>query len=82
MYTLEDIDCQRSGAANAIGRRLPATLPDVKDFLIRVMDRLAEWQERGEQRRRLSTLTDRMLADIGVDRARAFTEAQKPFWRP
>jgi uncharacterized protein YjiS (DUF1127 family) len=29
----------------------------------------------------LATLDDRMLADIGVERATAFCEAEKPFWR-
>lgn len=36
---------------------------------------------RALQRRRLSTMDDRMLADIGVSRAEATAEARKPFWR-
>jgi uncharacterized protein YjiS (DUF1127 family) len=39
-----------------------------------------DWQERAEQRHRLDGLDDRMLRDIGVDRASAKEEATKPFW--
>jgi uncharacterized protein YjiS (DUF1127 family) len=42
---------------------------------------LLAWQERAEQRRRLAEMDERLLADIGVDRAAAFVEAGKPFWR-
>ncbi len=53
-----------------------------QDFLIRVFDRLAEWQDRDAGRSRLASLDDRMLRDIGVDRGRASEESFKPFWRP
>lgn len=39
------------------------------------------WQERARQRRALSTLSNRMLMDIGIDRVAANVEASKPFWR-
>ena len=38
--------------------------------------------DRSRQRRRLGELDDRMLRDIGLTRADAWAEAQKPFWRP
>ena len=46
-----------------------------------VLDTLLLWQERAAQRRRLGTLDDRMLKDIGVSRAEAEHEAATPFWR-
>ena len=39
------------------------------------------WQARAIARRHLSELDDRLLADIGMDRAGAVDEAAKPFWR-
>jgi uncharacterized protein YjiS (DUF1127 family) len=41
---------------------------------------LLQWHERARQRRTLLTLDDRMLKDIGVSRAEAVREANKPFW--
>lgn len=40
------------------------------------------WSERASQRRALAGLDDRMLHDIGLSRATALNEAEKPFWRP
>jgi uncharacterized protein YjiS (DUF1127 family) len=39
------------------------------------------WIERVRMRRRLSHLSDHMLRDIGVSRAEAARETEKPFWR-
>ena len=39
------------------------------------------WAERAAQRRALASLDDRTLQDIGVSRATAIGEAEKPFWR-
>ncbi len=52
-----------------------------KDFLIRLVDWIGAWQDRAAERRRLLALDDRILVDIGIDRATAIAEAQKPFWR-
>lgn len=52
-----------------------------KDFLIRLIDRIGAWHDRAVERRRLLALDDRMLVDIGIDRATAVDEGQKPFWR-
>lgn len=41
---------------------------------------IALYLERYEQRRALAELDDRMLRDIGVDRAAQAHEARKPFW--
>lgn len=82
MYQFDHVDCGATSATGAIRRRAFFSLPDTTGFLIRFFDRLAEWQDRADQRRRLLTLDHRMLADIGKDRANAFVEAEKPFWRP
>jgi uncharacterized protein YjiS (DUF1127 family) len=39
------------------------------------------WLERARQRRALSELNDHMLRDIGLTRADAWAESEKPFWR-
>ncbi len=81
MYRFDQVDCGGAPAASAIRWR-DSLLPGTKEILIRFLDLLAEWQERAEERRRLLTLDDRMLADIGADRGRVFNEVAKPFWRP
>lgn len=48
---------------------------------LRTICALQVWQARAQQRRSLSTLSDRMLSDIGIDRVAANAEAGKPFWR-
>ncbi len=42
----------------------------------------AEWRARVRSRRRLAQLDDRMLRDIGIDRARVWQETRKWFWQP
>ncbi len=39
------------------------------------------WHQRARQRRQLAELSDRQLADIGISRAEACAEAEKPFWQ-
>lgn len=46
-----------------------------------LVERLLVWQERWEQRERLSGLDEHILRDIGLSRADAAREANKPFWR-
>jgi uncharacterized protein YjiS (DUF1127 family) len=48
----------------------------------RAVDLVLTWHERARQRRRLSSLGDHMLRDIGLSRADVESEAGKPFWRP
>ena len=43
---------------------------------------VARWRERATQRRRLMKLDLRLLSDIGLSRADALSEAEKPFWGP
>ena len=46
----------------------------------RALTRVFGWMERAHSRRQLAELDDRMLADIGIDRATAQVEAERPFW--
>ena len=39
------------------------------------------WHQRSKQRMALLALDERMLEDIGLNRAKAEREAAKPFWR-
>jgi uncharacterized protein YjiS (DUF1127 family) len=55
--------------------------PARPSVLIILADLLMTWIERGRSRHALALLDDRMLQDIGVDRAKAHVEIQKPFWR-
>ena len=61
--------------SEAVGRQ------EGKAFLIRVFDALGEWQDRAAARQRLAAFDNRMLRDIGIDRATAAAESAKPFWR-
>jgi len=42
---------------------------------------LVTWQQRYELRQHLLAMDDRLLEDIGLDRATAAREAAKPFWK-
>jgi uncharacterized protein YjiS (DUF1127 family) len=49
--------------------------------LARVVAACVAWHERARQRSALMELSDYMLCDIGISRAAAIDEAEKPFWR-
>ncbi len=46
-----------------------------------VVARLFAWRDRARSRRQLGELNERLLRDIGLDRASAQAEADKSFWR-
>ena len=46
-----------------------------------VLGTLLTWQERYDQRHKLMALDDRLLKDIGITRAQAREEYEKPVWR-
>ncbi|MDH3703312.1 MAG: hypothetical protein OEU46_18575 [Alphaproteobacteria bacterium] len=50
-------------------------------MLIPLLDRVWLWRDRAAERKMLARFDDRALQDIAVDRATAFAEAAKPFWR-
>ncbi|MGK9164776.1 DUF1127 domain-containing protein [Inquilinus limosus] len=50
-------------------------------LVLRLIDRVLEWQDRDRQRRHLSTLDDHILADVGLSHGDVESEVRKPFWR-
>jgi uncharacterized protein YjiS (DUF1127 family) len=52
------------------------------DTLLRAVEVVLQWHERAKSRRALLGLSDRMLSDIGIDRATAQVEGDRPFWKP
>jgi uncharacterized protein YjiS (DUF1127 family) len=51
-------------------------------WIRRAVDAVLTWHERAQERRQLMQLSDHMLRDIGISRAEALGEAEKPFWQP
>lgn len=47
----------------------------------RLLKMILVWQTRINDRRHLSRLDNRLLVDIGIDRADIEREAEKPFWQ-
>ena len=71
----ECLDCPPAPASFAPARGIGA-------FFATILSRLAEWQERAEQRAHLAGMDDRMLKDIGISAVDAAHESDKPFWKP
>lgn len=73
-------------AAIAAGRGLPAAALSVKPLaglsqtLARIAEELHRRRELARSRALLAELDERMLRDIGVDRASASAEAGRGFW--
>ena len=61
------------------------TAPVLRIEMVNPLERLVTtvvaWQQRYEMRRHLLEMEDRLLDDIGMSRAQARLEADKPFWR-
>jgi uncharacterized protein YjiS (DUF1127 family) len=62
-------------------RTRPASRARLSGAIGGVMAALGEWQRRRRSRAQLATLDERMLQDIGLSRADAWFEINKPFWR-
>ncbi|QCG98786.1 DUF1127 domain-containing protein [Azospirillum sp. TSA2s] len=69
-----------SGAELFVRKPAPAGV-GLGGHVVALFDRLATWNERRRQRRALEALPDHLLSDIGISRADADYEAEKPFWR-
>lgn len=82
----------RPNDGRALGLHPPAELPSWRALLvifgrkvaaeaISSVEGLARLGERARERRALAALDDRMIQDIGIDRARIWGELSKPVWR-
>ena len=49
--------------------------------VLRALENALLWRERVKSRRALLGMDDRMLSDIGIDRATARSEGDRPFWQ-
>ena len=52
-----------------------------RKLLAGVIDTLLVWHARSSDRWRLLEMDNRMLRDIGVEKAAVHQEAMRPFWR-
>jgi uncharacterized protein YjiS (DUF1127 family) len=66
-------------ASRAVRRKTLASAS--RAALSRILATLSEWRRRSRDRTHLAMLDDRMLRDIGVNRADLWREINKPFWR-
>jgi uncharacterized protein YjiS (DUF1127 family) len=71
--TLNNFQLFTSGAGKKV--KVPATTG-----LLNLVETVQIWLERMNSRRELARLDDRMLQDIGIDRADVDLEVEKPFW--
>jgi len=67
--------------APAVSRPSAGWFAACRTVLMRFLEVSAVWEERRESRRRLAEMDDHLLRDIGISRADAFAESEKPFWR-
>lgn len=58
----------------------PTAAAEAKSLFSRLIKELWVWNARSESRRSLAALDDRLLQDIGLDRADVNREISKPFW--
>lgn len=59
---------------------IPATSP-LSRALVGAAVAVANWETRYKTRQQLRDMSPEMLYDIGLTRAEALSEAEKPFWR-
>ena len=53
----------------------------IGDVAVTAFARVREWRNRAQSRAALLRLDDRMLRDLGIDRATAHYLGTRPFWR-
>ena len=68
-------------ATLTLARFAGVALPPPYGAFVRAVHALLAWQERARSRRQLAGLDDRLLRDIGLDRATASRELDKGFWQ-
>lgn len=62
------------------GPTLPSILTRLRDGLGRLAERIALADAVARERQTLAGLDDRLLRDIGVDRATAIEESRRDYW--
>lgn len=73
---MSSVNGSTRGAAGIFG-------PAASGFgIVRLFERVLDWQDRSKQRVRLMELDERMLRDIGMTRADAVREYNKLPWYP
>lgn len=55
----------------------PTLLERLREWLVKIN----QYRQNAQQRKKLAQLPDYLLKDIGVTRADALKEAEKPFWK-
>ena len=55
--------------------------PRLLDLLKMLVSRVRHYRKVAYQRKMLAQMSDHMLKDIGITRADALNEANKPFWK-
>ena len=60
---------------------LRQSLPSPLQVLVRAADLLATWEGRARDRQRLAHMSEYLLKDLGISRADARSESDKPLWR-
>jgi len=68
-------------AARALGRAAQTTAL-LESLAVLLLRHVRSWLDRARQRRALESVDDWILKDIGLSRADAIHEHDKPFWRP
>jgi uncharacterized protein YjiS (DUF1127 family) len=66
---------------NDISSALYSMVQRVEAAAKKVGATLSTWASRIEDRRQLSLMNDRLLADIGLNRAQVLVEVDKYFWQ-
>lgn len=73
-----------TNSASVLGRSTSQSTPQSPandNFLQAAFEHFQVWRDRVRTRRHLATMSDYQLKDIGISRADAYSEVQKPFWR-
>ena len=71
----------QTNSVNALAYLQSRPLTPVATFAVYIAVVCVSWAERRRSRVALGKLEDHLLEDIGVTRAQARKEAQRPFWQ-
>ena len=59
----------------------PGSSASVRSWTLIAARTFGDWQQRMRTRRALASLDDRLLKDVGLNRADVWRECSKPFWK-